>query len=147
MGLRTNKKGFTLLEIIIVVIIVGVLASLALPRLFSTVEYSRSTEAFSALTSIRSSMERCYIEEMDFNQCAGFGNLDIQDPAGTPGAHFSYAITADSASTYNSIATRNTLDGGNNGDLIGVRQTGTSIDRCGSGAFGKIGGADDCSGW
>ena len=40
-----RKKGVTLLEIIIVVIIIGVLASLALPRLFSTVEFSRSAEA------------------------------------------------------------------------------------------------------
>ena len=49
---HANKKGFTLLEIIIVIIIVGVLASLALPRFFSTVEYSRSTEALASLTSV-----------------------------------------------------------------------------------------------
>jgi len=33
--LRSNKRGFTLLELIIVIIIVGVLASLALPRYYN----------------------------------------------------------------------------------------------------------------
>ena len=66
---KKNKSGFTLLEIMIVVIIVGVLAALALPRLFGTIEYSRSTEAFSAFASIRSSMERCYLEHRDFTGC------------------------------------------------------------------------------
>ena len=56
-----NRKGFTLLELIIVIVIVGVLASLALPRLFSVIEGSRATEALSTIASIRSAMERCYL--------------------------------------------------------------------------------------
>ena len=62
-----RKKGFTLLEIIIVVIIVGVLASLALPRLFSTVEYSRSTEALAAIGSMRSAMDCVVKKQTDSN--------------------------------------------------------------------------------
>ena len=42
-------KGFTLLEFIIVIIIVAVLASIALPRLFRLVEYARLTEAIVAI--------------------------------------------------------------------------------------------------
>ena len=37
MKLDKNKSGFTLLEIIIVIIIIGILASLALPKFFKTV--------------------------------------------------------------------------------------------------------------
>jgi len=36
------NKGFTLLEIIIVIIILGVMAGLAMPRFIRTVEYARA---------------------------------------------------------------------------------------------------------
>ena len=61
------KKGFTLLELIIVIVIVGVLASLALPKLFSVIVGARSTEAIATIATIRSAMERCYFP--DFQAC------------------------------------------------------------------------------
>ena len=50
-------------EIIIVVIIVGVLASLALPKFFSTVEFSRAQEALSSLATVRGGLERYYVSK------------------------------------------------------------------------------------
>ena len=44
---------------ILVIIIVGVIASLALPRFFELIEYSISTEALAAMGAIRQAMERC----------------------------------------------------------------------------------------
>ncbi len=48
-----NKNGFTLLEIIIVVVIAGVLATLALPRYNASVEKSRTTEAVQILDALK----------------------------------------------------------------------------------------------
>ena len=59
MKLRNNKSGFTLLEIIIVIIIVGVLASLALPKLFDNVQFSKSAEAMQLAGSIRKNLNTC----------------------------------------------------------------------------------------
>ncbi|HSA31036.1 MAG TPA: type IV pilin protein [Candidatus Omnitrophota bacterium] len=141
MSLKRNQSGFTLLEIIIVIIIVGVLASLALPRLFSTVEFSRSAEALSAIATIRSSMERCYLQNNGtYVNCGngGFTQLDIETPASSPNAHFTYSITSPSTVGYTITAYRNTLDGGSTGSQIIVAQTSTNVTRTGIGAFSGL---------
>jgi prepilin-type N-terminal cleavage/methylation domain-containing protein len=48
-----NQKGFTLIEILVVVIIVAILAALAVPRYLRYVEKSRSTEAQTAISTLR----------------------------------------------------------------------------------------------
>lgn len=138
--MRLNKKsGFTLLEIIIVVIIVGVLASLALPRLFSTVEYSRSSEAMAAFSSIRGALDRCALLLGNYTNCNDIANdLDIPDPAASPGAHFTYAITNATQTAYTIVATRNSTDGGTAGDTITLTNNGTTVTRSGTGAFDNV---------
>ena len=120
-----NKKAFTLLELIIVIIIIGVLTSLALPRLFSMVESSRKAEALTTIASIRSSMERYYLMNNGTyyyppngqTLISGVQNaLDIEDPASSPGAHFTYDVWSGTnfnyLTAYFIVARRNTLDGG-----------------------------------
>ncbi len=141
MSLKRNRSGFTLLEIIIVIIIVGVLASLALPRLFSTVEFSRSAEALSAVATIRSSMERCYLANNGtYINCGngGFTQLDIETPGSSPNAHFTYAISAPSTVGYTITASRNTLDNGSTASTIIVAQTSTNVTRTGTNAFSGL---------
>ena len=48
-----NQKGFTLIEVLVVVIIVAILAAIAVPRYLRYVEKSRSTEAQTAISTIR----------------------------------------------------------------------------------------------
>ena len=143
---KTNKSGFTLLEIIIVIIIVGVLASLALPRFFSMVEFSKSTEALAALSTIRQSIERCYLmNPMSYVGCGegGFDEIDIDDPADSPNAHFTYAITT-GANNYTITATRTGADGGTSsgseGDTITLTMNGAAgtVTRSGTGTYGGI---------
>ncbi len=138
--MRRNQKesGFTLLEIIIVIIIVGVLASLALPKFFKTVEYSRATEALASLNAVRQSMERCYLQRASYATCNAFANLDMEDPANSPNNHFTYSFTSVAATTFSIRAVRTTRDGGVAGDYIQLRNTGVVIDKDGTTAFGGI---------
>lgn len=138
MKLMKNKSGFTLLEIIIVVIIVGVLASLALPRFFSTVEFSRAQEALSAIATIRGGLERYYVSKGNTYSGASTANIDTGDPlAGQPNAHFALSVSATTASSYTITATRNTVDGGTATHTVVLQQAGT-ISRSGTTAFAGI---------
>lgn len=136
-----QKSGFTLLEVIIVIIIVGVLASLALPRFFRTIEFSRSTEAFSGLQVLRGALERCYLaRNFSYATCVsgGLAGLDVEDPGASPNAHFTYGLGSGSATGYTITATRTTRDGGTAGDTIFVTQTSTVVTRGGTTAFAGI---------
>ena len=139
MNIHKNTKGFTLLEIIIVIIIVGVLASLALPRFFRTVEFSRSTEALNAMGSIRQSMERCYLQRNgSYSSCNAFNNLDLTDPGLSPNAHFAYAFSGAGVAGYTLTATRNTVEGGDGTSTVVVVQTAATVTRSGTGAYSGI---------
>ncbi len=134
---RKRTSGFTLLEIIVVIIIIGILAGLALPRFFRTAEYSRATEALANLSSLRQAMNRCYLISGTYVGC-NLTNLDVPDPSTTPGSHFTY--TADplllTATTFSLVATRNSIDGsGASGNYISIDQDGT---KAGIGAYSGI---------
>lgn len=106
MNRMENKRGFTLLEIIIVIIIIGVLASLALPRFFKTVEFSRASEALANLSSIRSAMQRCYVIDNAYTACGVWTALDIEDPNLIATRLFDYTFTAIGLTTFTITATR-----------------------------------------
>ena len=74
-----NKRGFTLLELLMVVIIIAILAAIAMPQYFRTVERSRSGEALQVLAAIRGSQLRYYAQYLAYG--AGVANLDIDVPA------------------------------------------------------------------
>ncbi len=50
-----NKKGFTLVELLMVVIIIGILVTLAIPNYYRSIERAKAGKAKAALDSIRKS--------------------------------------------------------------------------------------------
>ncbi len=68
---RSRAAGFTLIEVMITVAIIGILAAIALPAYFTYIKRSRIIEATTALGDIRSQMEKYYMDNRTYVGAAG----------------------------------------------------------------------------
>jgi len=120
----TNQKGFTLIELMIVVAIIGILAAIAIPNFMSYQCKARQSEAKSALGDIRTMEEAYYAEHNTY------GTLDsIGWSINETNAEYSYQIddgyddTGFTASATANLDTDDTIDKWtmtNNGTLTNV---------------------------
>jgi len=73
-----SQKGFTLVELAIVIVIIGVLASFGVPRFRDAVERSKAGEAMNYLSSMRAAQERYHAREATY--ASDLTDLDIALP-------------------------------------------------------------------
>lgn len=96
----TGIKGFTLIELMVTVAIIGILASIALPAYTQYVQRGKIAEATATLSSLRVQMEQFYQDNRTYvgGPCA---------PAAGSTKYFAYACAAGqpTATTYNIVAT------------------------------------------
>ncbi len=77
-GARVHK-GFSLVELAVVVIIIGVLAAFGVPRLLKSVERSKASEAHGYLAAVRSAQERYQARQGAYT--AVLTELDLEQSA------------------------------------------------------------------
>jgi len=96
-----NNHGFTLVELMITVVIVGILASVAIPLYQGNVRRAKATEADAALGSIRTSLRVFYAENGSYPTATEDApwdivglDIDSLDLAGKYFSASSYKITS-----------------------------------------------------
>ncbi|MCP4633015.1 MAG: prepilin-type N-terminal cleavage/methylation domain-containing protein [candidate division Zixibacteria bacterium] len=140
MNIRRNYKGFTLIELMIVVVIVGVLAAMALGRYLTAATRVKQAEAKGILKQLYA-LERAYFQEygtywpsdgstITADSTGGnrgnFSMLSIQIEI-MDGARYSYAL-AGGATTFTLTATADGLDDDGVQDIWRIDNTG--VIRC-----------------
>jgi prepilin-type N-terminal cleavage/methylation domain-containing protein len=75
--MKLNKMAFTLNELLVVVLIIGILAAIALPQYQKAVAKARAAEAVSLIRPLKDAMERYYLVHGNYPEANV--NNDIND--------------------------------------------------------------------
>lgn len=132
--MRSSNKGFTLIELMIVVAIIGILAAIAYPNYQESTAKSRRGNAQAELLGLSSALERYYSQNNHYSNAANGGN-DVGAPAAT-----TYSVDLEVATFYTVTisnaggSTANDTDTAQSYTLSAVPVTGSAMegDRCGT---------------
>jgi type IV pilus assembly protein PilE len=95
-------RGFTLVELLVVMAIVAILAAIAIPSYSAYVQRSRIIEATSSLADFRVRMEQFFLDNRRYTAGAACG---IADPTSTGSESFDVKCAAADDRTYKVTAT------------------------------------------
>ena len=75
-----SRKGFTLVELAVVIVIIGVLAAFGVPRFLKSVERSKAAESFAYLAAVRSAQERYQARQGTYADALTKLDIDLSPP-------------------------------------------------------------------
>ncbi len=130
-----RKTGFSLIELLVTVVLLGIMASLAIPAYTAYVQAARRADARLALVQVSSQLEKFYSDNLGYT--SNLGALGFVS-AYSPERHYTISVAGVSNSGYRVVATA-VADGKQGGD---VSCTSFSLDSSGRQAALDADGAD-----
>ncbi len=103
--MKTLQKGFTLIELMIVVAIIGILAAIAIPAYQNYTKKAKFTEVVLAAAPYKIGVEECFQSGNVLTTCDAGSN-------GVPSAVTAYGVVA-SLTVTDGVITATATDGGN----------------------------------
>lgn len=96
-----RSQGFTMVELMVVVLIVGILAAVAVPLMSGRIDASKWSEAKAAMGTIASALRSYAAEKGNFASAPTLAEVGISNNEldGTYFSHQAYAITSASATS------------------------------------------------
>ena len=138
--MRNTQRGFTLIELMIVVAIIGILVAIAVPQYSDYVTRSRRADGQSTLLQVAQELERCYTQFSAYNNtsCAVVGTDGVSQASPEGYYVIAAAGSALAASAFTLTATPQGAQASNDSDCttltlthLGVQgATGADIDSC-----------------
>lgn len=98
--MRKVVRGFTLVELMITVAIIGILAGIVYPSYMKQVQKSNRSDAKVALNDVAQRLQRCFTAHGKYNPADGICNVvdDVQTAAGIMSTEGFYSVSiADAA--------------------------------------------------
>lgn len=104
---RLVHKGFSLIEILIVMVIVGILTSIAYPSYREYINRAHRTDGQAGLLDLASRLERYYSENNTYQTAtiASGGATDVLSSAITPEGWYTLSISSATSTSYSLQAT------------------------------------------
>ena len=105
--MRKNKRGFTLIELVIVIAILGILALYAVPKYQGLIEEARSSEARAQLGTVRSAMGIYYAKNHGVYPATLDGTIFAEDAV----PEVEVTLSSGAVDRHNTVTTAGTQDG------------------------------------
>ena len=143
MKLQPDERGFSLIELMIVIVIVGILAGIAMPSYSAYLEKTRRTDARTALLEIASVQERVFFERSQYSDAMS-DVWNLQDGDDYVSAESYYVLTVaigddDNGAEFTATATaRGQQSDDVDCETLSIDETGRKAATAGSGGDSSI---------
>jgi type II secretion system protein G len=127
---KSNQKGFTIIELLVVIVIIGILVALALPQLFAAQARGRDTDRKNNLKNISQQLETYFNDNGEYPaaltglvpdymdaipELPKTGDTYIYTPAGTPPESYTLGTALENANDPDTVGGVYTIESVNQG--------------------------------